>query len=82
VHVADEVEAHARELAQMPVVRERHLHAREAERVQVRLRQHLVLAAGDSADMRDHAPRGHLLGEAARASASRRAAADALHCPD
>ena len=58
--VADEVVAHAPELAQMTVVRQRDARAAEAKRVQVRLRDHLAIAVGDAADVRDEAGRSEL----------------------
>ena len=69
--VPDEVEPHARELAQVAVVGERDARAGEAERVEVRLRHHLALAVGDAAHVGDEARRRELGGQAAQVAVER-----------
>src|SRR6478752_4427564 len=52
-HVVDERIAHARELAQVPVVRERNARAGELERMQVRVGDDGLVGVGDAANVRD-----------------------------
>ena len=71
-HVLEERVAHARELPQVPVVREDDARAREVERVQVRLGDDRFARVGDPADVRDQARRRELRREEAQVAVERR----------
>ena len=71
-HVLDERVAHARELPQVPVVREDDAGAGEPERVQVRLGDDRLVRVRDPADVGDEARRRELRREEAQVAVERR----------
>ena len=70
-HVLDERVAHARELPQVPVVREDDVRAGEAEGVQVRLGHDRLTGVGDPTDVGDEARRRELGREEAQVAVER-----------
>ena len=71
-HVLDERVAHARELAQVPVVREDDAGAGEVEGVQVRVGDDRLVGVGDPANVGDQARRRELGREEAQVAVERR----------
>ena len=71
-HVVDERVAHARELAQVPVVREHDARAGEVERMQVRVGDDGLVGVGDAANVGDQTGRRELGREEAEVAVERR----------